>query len=139
MTTTKHMERGKEYYSPEYILPLIGKYLPNIILDGDEVSISSTRLRTFSEKGITCTKCGITGQYFVKERTRLNKKQKLLRKKKGYDAFHLNLYAIKDGEEILMTRDHIFPKSRGGTNSITNSQTMCKTCNELKADKVEDN
>lgn len=38
----------------------------------------------------------------------------------------------ENGKEVLMTKDHIIPKSKGGANDISNYQTMCKRCNEAK-------
>lgn len=45
---------------------------------------------------------------------------------------HFNLYAEKDGESRLMTKDHIIPKSKGGKNHLDNLQTMCDHCNSKK-------
>jgi 5-methylcytosine-specific restriction endonuclease McrA len=48
---------------------------------------------------------------------------------------HLNLYAVTEtGERVLMTKDHIVPRSRGGANQHENYQTMCIICNQQKAD-----
>jgi len=35
-----------------------------------------------------------------------------------------------------LTRDHVQPKSRGGSNAWENSVTACKSCNMRKADKT---
>lgn len=35
-----------------------------------------------------------------------------------------------------LTRDHIIPIALGGSNGYDNLQTLCKTCNEEKADKL---
>ena len=36
-----------------------------------------------------------------------------------------------------MTKDHILPRSKGGIDDISNYQTMCKPCNEVKGNKLE--
>jgi 5-methylcytosine-specific restriction endonuclease McrA len=90
------------------------------------VRINSLRLRTFKTKGITCSHCGLTGEYFILERHR------------NQEHPHLNLYAVdKKGKPILMTQDHIQPKSKGGKDTLCNSQVLCKTCNEEKGDTWE--
>ena len=38
----------------------------------------------------------------------------------------------ENNEEILFTKDHITPRSKGGKNHISNYQTMCSKCNEGK-------
>ncbi len=96
------------------------------LFDGHQIKMSSSRLRTFSLRGLACVTCGIVGSRFYKERD-INAKN-----------FHLNLYALnKDGAEILMTKDHILPKFWGGPNHIENYQTMCTICNSKKGHKKE--
>lgn len=46
------------------------------------------------------------------------------------DHYHLNAY---DSEGVMMTRDHIIPKSNGGKDHISNYQLMCYTCNQSKS------
>lgn len=95
--------------------------------DGDFIKMCSDRYYTFL-KSTQCCFCGIQGQFFRKER-HINKKGEPLT-----ESFHFNLYAIdSDGQEVLMTKDHIHPKARGGRNSLSNYQTACATCNELKS------
>jgi len=94
----------------------------DIIIDGYKVRKNSLRYMTFYQKGTTCVCCGRKGSYFKLE--------------KGDAAGdvnrrHFNLYS-DDG--VLMTKDHIIPKSKGGKNNIDNMQTMCVICNEKKAD-----
>lgn len=97
------------------------KRLAQINLDGDLVKGNSQRYQTFFTKGCKCAVCGIEGKYFAKE--------KYLKHK----SYHLNLYAVdNNGNEILMTKDHIIPRSKGGIDDVSNYQTMCKLCNEAK-------
>lgn len=99
---------------------------------GDKiVKMSSKRLRTFVTKGVVCVSCGLTGKYFALERHRI------LSRHSDPNVWHFNLYAVDaDGQEVLMTRDHINPLSRGGPDSLDNSQTMCADCNNKKGNNV---
>ncbi len=66
-------------------------------------------------------------QYFAKERF------------PGDIKWHFNLYGINENnEEILFTKDHIIPKSKGGGEHIDNFQTMCCKCNSKKGNKLEE-
>lgn len=93
--------------------------------DGNVVNMASGRYLTFKEKGIECVSCGIRGEYFLLEKDTSNPR------------YHFNLFAIRDGKEVLMTKDHIMPKVRGGIDHIDNYQTMCEHCNSEKGSKVE--
>lgn len=87
----------------------------------DEYRINVKRVKIFFKKGITCVKCGVNGEFFALEIDRGG-------------GMHLDLYGYIDDEEVLLTVDHIVPKSKGGLNNMINYQTMCKLCNEIKAD-----
>jgi len=90
-----------------------------------DIKFSSHRLWTFFECGISCSTCGIEGDYFAVERNN-----------SGESRPHLNLYAeTGPGGDVLLTKDHIVPKSQGGENHIDNYQTLCKSCNEQKGDE----
>lgn len=93
--------------------------------DGHRVKMNSLRYQTFS-RSISCIVCGIEGRYFRLEKHALHADI-------SGNSFHFNLYSVGDtGNEILMTRDHIVPKSKGGKNHISNMQTMCRRCNSKK-------
>lgn len=94
-------------------------------LDGDIIKGNSQRYQLFFTKGCNCVKCGIEGKYFAKERS------------PRQVTYHLNLYGIDDnGQEVLITKDHIIPKSRGGKDELENYQTMCVRCNKRKGNQL---
>lgn len=127
------MDQDKKY-SIEEVFSMIGeqnllekrainKNKTNIIVDGYLVHPLSMRYMCFYQHGTTCVCCGRRGAYF-----------KLIGSADGADnRRHFDLYA-DDG--TLMTKDHIIPVSRGGKNNVDNMQTMCKICNQKKADSL---
>ena len=96
-------------------------------LNEENVHSSLLNYKVFKHKGIACVSCNIKGEFFAIEKT------------PGpgssiYNDWHLNLYAVDAiGREILMTKDHIHPKSEGGKDELENFQTMCSKCNRKKA------
>jgi 5-methylcytosine-specific restriction endonuclease McrA len=89
--------------------------------------VNSLRLATFKTQGLKCVCCGLEGCFFALET-----------QAEGVTP-HLNLYAIDAiGDEVLMTHDHIVPRSKKGKNLLENAQVMCKPCNAKKADKIID-
>ncbi len=88
-----------------------------VLLDNDEIKVSSDNIRLFKTKGLKCSKCGIEGKYFYKCRN------------VNDTNYHLELFAEKDGKLIKMTKDHILPESKGGTSHLANLQPMCFDCN----------
>lgn len=52
-----------------------------------------------------------------------------------FSRAHFNLYAVEGKKLILMTKDHIIPRSKGGTDHLDNLQTLCTKCNNKKGDK----
>lgn len=92
--------------------------------DGHAVKMNSLRYKVFKKFGIKCVSCGIEGQFFAMEAHPKS------------TCFHFNLYALDvEGNEVLMTKDHIIPKKEGGKDVLENLQTMCTICNALKGKK----
>lgn len=111
-------------YSVDFVLKHIGEW--KIRIHGHLVNMFSLRYRTFLKNNASCVSCGIVGKYF-----RLEKH--ILHNDPTNNSWHFNLYAVDcNGEEILMTKDHIVPKSTGGANHIDNLQPMCCVCNGKK-------
>lgn len=126
----------KGIYTVEAVLGQLGNAWA--VFDGDVIPVVSLRYQTFS-RSRACIACGIVGTYFAKERSA----RKIKNRKNSDEPFfqataatwHFNLYAITpDGREILMTKDHIVPRSKGGADNLENLQTMCRPCNNRKDD-----
>jgi hypothetical protein len=84
------------------------------------VKMNSERYEVF-KKSCTCIVCSLEGTKMILER---------------HDETinpHFNLYGEEDSELILFTKDHILPKSRGGKNELSNYNTMCVICNNIKS------
>ncbi len=113
--------------TPEVVFSYIGMGI--VSWNGYDVDMGSQRYKVFRDD-TTCVGCGLIGTHMV-----LQQKLKLNPDENNTRA-HFNLYAIKDGEWILFTKDHIFPKSKGGGNTLQNYVTMCYDCNQLKADQL---
>ncbi len=115
-----------EVYSLEEILPLIktsdyGSFDKKIRMSNG-TRLSSLRLLTF-KKSQVCVKCGLKASYFRRESS-LNENP------------HLNMYGVNEfDEEVLFTKDHIIPRSKGGKDILENLQTMCSECNSEKGNE----
>lgn len=99
----------------------------HITFKDKEIKLASQRYQVFLNSGTACVTCSLEGTFFGVEAFPIDKDN-------GY--YHMNLYAIKDGAEVLMTKDHIVPKSKGGKNHLSNYQTMCSVCNMEKGNKT---
>lgn len=121
LPTHKGLERIKTYTLDE-VFKWIDDNPRRVYWEKDGFVINTKRAKIFRKKGIICVNCGCTGEFFALETD------------KG-GGVHLDLYGYIDNTEVLITVDHIIPKSKGGTNDMINFQTMCKLCNEMKADK----
>ncbi len=104
--------------SPEELLPRTGPSHNPRKFFGHQVKMNSLRYQTF-KKSLKCVCCGLVGEVFLLELP-------------PNDRPHFNLYAHREGELVQMTKDHIKPKSKGGSDALNNMQTMCHRCNELK-------
>lgn len=82
-----------------------------------------TRLEMFSRGQTTCAHCGLKGTMFRIERHANDH---------VFPAC-LNLYGHDEqGKMLMLTHDHIVPKTYGGGNKIENAQVLCEKCNSKK-------
>jgi len=98
--------------------------------NGHLVKMDSLRYQLFKQKGTTCEKCGLKASYFALETHKSN----VIGHTKP--ICHFNLYGLLNGKEVIFTKDHIFPISKGGKTTLKNMQTMCLNCNNLKGNKI---
>ena len=93
---------------------------------GHTVHVDSIRLQLFATRECKCVECGLEASHFG------------LDLPVNHSRPHLNLYAMKDGREVLMTKDHRIPRARGGKDTLSNLDPMCADCNTAKGDTLPD-
>jgi len=96
-----------------------------------EVYVNSNRLQLLRQSPM-CVSCYRIGRIWSLERPSYRKHSH-----HPYQVPHFNLYAVENGSWVLMTADHIIPKSRGGKNDLSNLQVMCENCNAKKGNNLD--
>lgn len=119
----QNLLRFGEKIDIHYILPKVSDNTENIeLIQNYPIRLFSKRLQVFKYKGTICKFCNLEAQYFVIEQH-----------KKNNINFHINLYGVDlTGDEVLFTKDHIIPKTKGGSEDLKNFQTLCLPCNQKK-------
>lgn len=105
----------------------------NRLVRGQRVSWPSGRalFQALRDSGapLKCWSCGIEASCFIS-----NKGQN--------DTMGppvLDLFAVDEvGRPILMTRDHIIPKSYGGSNDVANLRVGCGPCNHGRGNAIDE-
>lgn len=118
----KHREVLGEFDADE-VLPYITKEDTRRDYQVDDivypVRMNSQRYFVFRENRV-CVSCGLVGTKMLLEQHPNDKSP------------HFNLYGIENEKYVLMTKDHIHAKAKGGEDRHSNYQTMCAVCNNLK-------
>lgn len=83
------------------------------------VRMDRPRYRLF-RTSVTCAVCGLVGTRMVLETDLVGANP------------HFHLYGEEDGTLVLLTRDHVRPRCRGGNGGLYNSAVLCYPCNQLK-------
>lgn len=114
-------------FSPDEVFPFLQRESEKRAYKvGDKtynVRMNSKRLAVFKDNPC-CVACGLQGTQFALEAQTLT------------STPHFNFYGLHEGEMVVLTKDHIIAKAKGGKDSYTNYQTLCATCNTLKADAL---
>lgn len=115
------------------MLPLIGvqnhqgQCVHPFIINGTEyrLRLGQDRLVLFKQQPF-CKECGEPGSYFQLE-----------------DHYHpnnpLHRYSLYPYTQkgFKLTKDHIYPRCKGGINGMINYQTLCARCNGRKSNQVK--
>lgn len=126
--STKGMRRYHKFELNE-VLPHIGAVDPTKFWVPSEnrsmtVKHLSSQRMLLIKRTQCCAACLVPGTHFWLEHS-------------GYMPPHFNLYATSYyGGEMLMTMDHILPRSKGGKIHENNIQLLCAKCNHVKRDFI---
>ena len=91
------------------------------------------RLKVFHKKGTKCVTpgCDKVGTKLLVNEVFTRKQHKKI---PGSGSIHVDIYTENN---VMMTIDHIHPKSKGGAVlDMNNLQIMCTKCNSNKSDKI---
>lgn len=78
------------------------------------------------KKNRKCSRCGRVGNHLILKANKTGTKI----------SFQFELYCKEGNKLILMTKDHIIPKSKNGYSVMKNYQTMCEECNQRKGNVI---
>ena len=110
-------------FKPEDVIPYITKDETKREYEYEGVThavkMNSHRYFLFREC-MKCVSCDLPGTKMLLEHHPADKSP------------HFNLYGEEDGKLVLMTKDHIHPKSCGGDDRHSNYALLCIICNNLK-------
>lgn len=117
------VKQNKFFLASQYSIPL------EVFLKDSQYKQYRNRERwlIFAEHNFQCVYCKMVGQFVV-----FWKDDNQIR----WDS-HVDLAAIySDGRRVMMTIDHVIPKSKGGSNQRDNKVCACSPCNHKKEDKL---
>lgn len=76
----------------------------------------------------TCQHCGVKGTHIIYYR----------HKNEPENTVHVDTIAVSKTNVILLTKDHILPKSLGGSNKPSNLRVLCRPCNLKRGNTLND-
>jgi 5-methylcytosine-specific restriction endonuclease McrA len=112
-------------YTIAEVLPHIGNRRHEFQWKNGHISVRmGTQRMLLFKRQQECQCCGLKGQYFALEFS-------------GCFQPHFNMYGVNDqGHEVLLTVDHINPRSKGGKSTPENVQLLCTHCNAAKSNSL---
>jgi hypothetical protein len=113
------------------------------------VNALKKRVQVLMRDRAICVSCGVEGRVLAVELQRTHAYTKTGKRIPAVDSdgtflhngervrrTHFNIYAIVGGREVMLTVDHITPKSLGGSSDAGNLVCMCQPCNVKKSNIV---
>lgn len=82
--------------------------------------------RVFERDQNKCVYCGLQGTLWV---IWMESKKKIV-------VIHHDLAAVVDGKYVMLTRDHVIPRTKGGASTADNLACACAPCNHAKGNKL---
>ena len=80
--------------------------------------------------------CDICGTPLKEREDRIKFDKGFIEKVFRRDGYRCQMCGARKSDGVQLTIDHIIPLAAGGSNDIDNLQTLCKSCNENKADLI---
>lgn len=80
--------------------------------------------------------CDICGTPLKEREDRIKFDKGIIEKVFRRDGYRCQMCGAKKSDDTQLTIDHIIPLAAGGSNDIDNLQTLCRRCNENKADLI---
>jgi hypothetical protein len=96
--------------------------LAGLIVNGKILPLNKKRYIMYEKSDFRCGFCHKRASYF-----------RLVEQNENVAS--LVLYIVKNGKEVIFTKDHITPSSQGGDSSLRNLQAACEDCNNIAGDK----
>ena len=119
------LEEAVHYYASDKVVWELGDELQTF--HGGYQSSGTRSL--ISTKSIIAVR-GDSARIMTKSRETINTHGNFLLFRRDHN---ICAYCGDEFESNDLTRDHVYPKARGGTNAWENSVTACKSCNHRKA------
>lgn len=106
--------------------PEIYEKMNYVMVGKHRIRFDSQRYELFftSPYSPSCNICGIGGATTY------------LEKFPNEHVYHINVYGRRGKKEVMLTKDHIIPKAKGGADIMSNYQILCFDCNQEKSDEI---
>ena len=118
-------------YTPEWVLSEfvdhdygVKEISRTVCVDDESINVyvNSQRYLLFAQDGLKCSKCQAEATVCFLSKPSQNRS-------------HFNFFCVKDGEYVLLTKDHKVARANGGRDVLANYIPMCSRCNIKKGSR----